>query len=114
MADSDALQLIAEEFVRSLPERMDGVDAAYLALKQDSSNSDSMNDLYHKVHNLAGSSGTFGFKQFSDLARTILNILEPAIKGEVQLDDQIVNSVGPQLAELAKEAATPVQIEDWL
>ena len=114
MADSDALQLIAEEFVRSLPERMDDVDAAYLALKQDSSNSDLMNDLYHKVHNLAGSSGTFGFRQFSDLARTILNILEPAIKGEVQLDDQIVNSVGPQLAELAKEAATPVQIEDWL
>ena len=114
MADSDALQLIAEEFVRSLPERMDDVDAAYLALKQDSSNSDLMNDLYHKVHNLPGSSGTFGFRQFSDLARTILNILEPAIKGEVQLDDQIVNSVGPQLAELAKEAATPVQIEDWL
>ncbi|MBT3703858.1 MAG: hypothetical protein HOE62_21125 [Alphaproteobacteria bacterium] len=113
-AESEALQLIADEFVNSLPERMTAIEMAFDTLAKAPSEADLLNDFYHKVHNLAGSSGTFGFSQFSEIARKILNFLEPSIKGLSPLTDDVIRIVDPVLQELILESRAPVQLEGWL
>jgi chemotaxis protein histidine kinase CheA len=113
-AKSDALQLIADEFVNSLPERMTAIDAAFDALNKTPTQADLLNDFYHKVHNLTGSSGTFGFSQFSQIARNILILMEVPMKENCPPADDVIQAVKPLLEELNLEAKTPVQLEDWL
>ena len=113
-AKSDALQIIADEFVSSLPERMTAINAACDALSNAPAEAELLNDFYHKVHNLTGSSGTFGFNQFSTIARNILVLLEPAMKEKCPPTDEAVQAVKPLLEELSLEAKAPVQLEDWL
>jgi chemotaxis protein histidine kinase CheA len=112
--ETDALQAIADEFVRSLPARMATTDSAWAALNVPQPTTDALNDFYHQIHNMSGSSGTFGFMQFSQISRKILNILEPAIKGEAGLSAEMISAVGPVLDELKVEAKEPVQVEGWL
>jgi len=112
--ESNALQKIADDFVKLLPGRMQEIDAAYADLCVPAAAQPELDDFYHKVHNLTGSSGTFGFNQFSDIARRILKLLEPAMNGEVELDVNTVKSVSPILEELNAEALAPKQTEGWL
>ena len=115
MADeSDALQKIADEFVQILPERLSAIDDAWTRLNVPSPAIDDMQDFYHRIHNLTGSSGTFGFVRFSMIARSILDVLEPCIKGEIPLSPDLVVAVEPPLQDLKREAADPVQEEGWL
>ena len=115
MADeADALQLIADEFVQTLPERMAGARKAWQALNVPDPTLEALEAFYHSVHNMTGSSGTFGFTTFSNIARKILNVLEPAMKGEVSVTSGLIAPVEDILAELDAEAKAPVQDEDWL
>ena len=112
--NSEALQLIADEFVRTLPDRMQDIHDAHEQLKQSPGVREFLDDFYHKVHNLSGSSGTFGFTLFSQISRDILNILEPAIKGETELNAEMLVAIDPALSDLDVEARAPVQTEGWL
>jgi chemotaxis protein histidine kinase CheA len=113
-AKPDALQLIADEFVGSLPERMTAIDAAFDTLLKAPNEADLLHDFYHKVHNLTGSSGTFGFSQFSMIARNILILLEPSMKEKSPPTDGSIQAVKLLLEEFNLEAKAPVQLEDWL
>ena len=112
--ESSALQQIADEFVKLLPGRMQDIEEAYAVLCKPAATQPDLESFYHKVHNLTGSSGTFGFNQFSEIARRILKLLEPAMNGEVELDVNTIKSVSPLLEELNKEALSPTQTEGWL
>jgi len=118
-AEREALQLIADEFVKTLPGRMiqvrdDWEELNRIAAPENSELPPLLHDFYHQVHNMTGSSGTFGFTQLSQIGRQILNILEPALKAQTPLTREMIQTVGPILAEMEVEARAPVQIEGWL
>ncbi len=71
---NERLQALKQAYVEGLPERIGEIDALAASIRQDPGSEkgrEGLDALYHLVHKLSGSGGTFGFPAISDAAQLI-------------------------------------------
>ena len=70
------LKTLTENFLRSLPERVQLIESLWPKVQSGQYTMDEMNTLHRTTHSLAGSGATFGFPEISDTARAAERILK--------------------------------------
>jgi HPt (histidine-containing phosphotransfer) domain-containing protein len=102
----DALQVqlakLRAKYGLALPGKIDGLTAAVAALNESA---------YRQAHTLAGSSGTYGFPEIGDAARSLEGILKETLESRAPLSPNRkleVDGLLASLRELAAEAARKV------
>jgi len=112
---AEALQVqlakLRKKFGLALPGKTSAIGAAVASLVAGPWNEQACADAHRQAHSLAGSSGTYGFPEIGDVARTVEALLKqslesrallsPAQKGQI---DRLIQD----LRDLAAEAAQRV------
>ncbi len=71
---NERLKALKQAYVEGLPERIGEIDALAASIRHDPGSEkgrEGLDALYHLVHKLSGSGGTFGFPAISDAAQLI-------------------------------------------
>lgn len=78
--DSDefaaSLKALTENYLRSLPGRMETIDTLWAKLQAGNYSEDDLYELHRTIHSLAGSGATFGFPGISRTARPAEQLLK--------------------------------------
>ena len=83
---SPKLLKLIEMYRGSLPGKQREIDGAWQAAAAADWNSDELKPLYHLVHKLAGSAGSYGFRELSEQTRKLDRRLSDTLAGEGPLD----------------------------
>ncbi|HTT37063.1 MAG TPA: response regulator [Burkholderiales bacterium] len=69
--NANALEQITEEFVRSLPGKLEEIASLWRSVNEEGAPPDLLDTLHRKVHSLVGSAGTFGLGRVAEAARAL-------------------------------------------
>ena len=96
---ADAFRELTLLFQTSLPERLVEIEAAWDQAKLAGARREGIRKLHRLLHSLVGTSGTFGFKQLSEKARSIEYTVE-ALMATDMFSDENLNQLAFELGEL--------------
>ncbi len=113
-AARDKLKALSDEFLGVLPDRMSAIEQTCHPLIAPIWDAPDIDAHYRTIHNLAGSSGTFGFNELSAAARAVLDVLEPLLGGDCEVTPQIREAFEAAMNDFRSAADNPVQDEKWL
>ncbi len=111
---TEKLKALSGEFLGVLPERMAAVEQTNQALTGPIWDAPDIDSHYRSVHNLAGSSGTFGFVELSAAARTVLEILEPLMGAKFEVTAKVRDEFEKAMADFRSAAENPIADDAWL
>ena len=80
---ADTFRELTVLFQTSLPERLVEIEATWDQAKLAGASQESIRKLHRLLHSLVGTSGTFGFKQLSEKARSIEYTVEALMATDV-------------------------------
>lgn len=101
------LQALRDDYVAQLPQRITEIVRAWQS--RDIALPSELQDLYRKVHSLAGGAGTFGMPALGEQARLIEDLLRPLLKDDTDLLDTLAADVSAAIDILRQSAgAAPV------
>ena len=86
---ADTFRELTVLFQTSLPGRLVEIEAAYDQAKLEGARQESIRKLHRLLHSLVGTSGTFGFKQLSEKARSIEYTVEALMATDVFSDEDL-------------------------
>ena len=96
---ADTFRELTVLFQTSLPGRFVEIDAAWGQAKLAGARRESIRKLHRLLHSLVGTSGTFGFKQLSEKARSIEYTVETLMATDV-FSDEGLEQLASELGEL--------------
>ena len=85
---SPKLQKLIEMYRDGLGDKQTDIDAAWARASDAGWQGESLKALYDLVHKLAGSSGSYGFRDLSEVARVLDRRLSDTVAGETTFDPQ--------------------------
>ncbi len=83
---SPALKKVIAAYARELPAKFAEIQRTWEQAAAEQWPADQLEELYHQVHKLAGSSGSYGFKDVSLAARALDRALSDVRAGEATWD----------------------------
>ena len=86
---ADTFRELTVLFQTSLPGRLVEIEAAWDQAKLVDARRESIRKLHRLLHSLVGTSGTFGFKQLSEKARSIEYTVEALMATDVFSDEDL-------------------------
>lgn len=87
MSEFDAeLKRIGDNYIKHLPTVITQIESVWRALRKNSSDKNSYDDLFHLIHNLSGSAGIFGCPEIGDIARKMQELLSSNTIHDVGLE----------------------------
>ncbi len=86
---SDFLQMFLDE----TEEQLDGLVETMLALEQDSTKREDLNEAFRLIHSIKGSAGMMGFDSITALTHHLENRFERFRSGTEQLDERTMSVV---------------------
>lgn len=81
---SPALQKLLEQFGRQLPDKLAEIKQLHDSTGADDASA--LQDYYTAVHRIAGSSGSYGYKDVSESARILDRYLSDVLAGECRYE----------------------------
>ena len=96
---ADTFRELTVLFQTSLPGRLVEIEATWDQAKLAGANQESIRKLHRLLHSLVGTSGTFGFKQLSEKARSIEYTVETLMATDV-FSDEGLKQLASELGEL--------------
>ena len=75
---SDVLESLKDEFIETLPERLESIESHILGLKDDSD----VENLLRIVHSLKGAAGTHGFHIFTKISHQMEDMMSELIESK--------------------------------
>ena len=96
---ADTFRELSLLFQTSLPGRLIEIEAAWDQAKLTDAHGESIRKLHRLLHSLVGTSGTFGFKQLSEKARSIEYTVETLMATDV-FSDEGLKQLAFELGEL--------------
>lgn len=96
------LQALRDDFAAQLPGRISDIEHAWLS--REAATPDELQELYRRVHSLAGAAGTFGMPELGAQARRVEDQIRPFLKGE-RLDPDAAEteiSINADIAQLRR------------
>lgn len=92
-------------FFAEAAEHLESMESLLLALDHESPDDEQLNAVFRTAHSIKGSAGTFGFGDMADLTHVLEGLLDKVRKGELPLNDELVDAcleardvLGAQLA----------------
>ena len=101
-----SLEILREDYKNKLPDKINQINEMWQNLL-DNPNLDNVTLFHFKIHNLHGASGTYGFTQLSEHAKSIENLIKPLL----DKPDQI-NQISTQVTDLLKSLSSQIDRED--
>ena len=86
---ADTFRELTVSFQTSLPGRLVEIEATWDLTKLAGASQESIRKLHRLLHSLVGTSGTFGFKQLSEKARSIEYTVEALMATDVFSDEDL-------------------------
>jgi HPt (histidine-containing phosphotransfer) domain-containing protein len=106
---ADALQAqlakLRKKYGLALPEKISGIAAAVAPLFSGAWEESLCSTAYRQVHSLAGSSGTYGFPEISEVARAAEALLKQSLDARRPLPPAQQSQVDDLMAKLREMAA---------
>ena len=90
---SDDMSEYLQTFLDETEEQLDDLVETLLALEQDSTNSDDLNEAFRLIHSIKGSAGMMGFENIAVLTHHLENHFERFRSGFARLDEHTMNLV---------------------
>ena len=79
-------------FFAEAAEHLESMESLLLALDHDSPDDEQLNAVFRTAHSIKGSAGTFGFNDMADLTHVLEGLLDRVRKGELPLNDELVDA----------------------
>ena len=86
---ADTFRELTVSFQTSLPGRLVEIEATWDLTKLAGASQESIRKLHRLLHSLVGTSGTFGFKQLSEKARSLEYTVEALMATDVFSDEDL-------------------------
>ena len=80
-----------QEFVQEAKSHVDNVESGLLRLSEDSSNAETINDIFRAVHSIKGSAGFFNLKKIISLSHTFENIFGEVRNGSLTITAEMTD-----------------------
>ncbi|HAM52751.1 MAG TPA: hypothetical protein DCP92_19410 [Nitrospiraceae bacterium] len=90
---TEKLKLLQKNYLKQLPERLEEIDACYMALLRDPGVNEVIRNLHRLAHSIKGSSASFGFKRVSTAALSLDKFLRPFVENGTQITAEILAEV---------------------
>ena len=87
----EKLLQMQQSFKNKLPERLSGIETAWLLLQKQKSKD--FADLHLKIHSLVGAAGTFGASMVSIAARKLESEIKLLVNNEITLDSDVIEQI---------------------
>jgi len=94
------IERLRHSFFAELPDRLDVVDKDFNQLELDPNNSNIQKELHRKIHNIKGTSASFGLKALSHIAIQIESLLKKIIEESHIVDEAIIGNIQSMLFQL--------------
>ncbi|MDR4516617.1 MAG: diguanylate cyclase [Nitrosomonas sp.] len=104
----EKMHLLADAFIKKLPEKVQDLEAMWQNLQNEWS-VETLQKVHRKVHGLVGSSKTFGFEELSHIADSLEQELKVLLKDKTPIDEQKKNEIHSQVQALDQLAINPDQ-----
>jgi len=101
---AEQMAILRNGYLERLPEELDALNALAGAIQANKHDRDSLDDLYHRLHKLAGSGGTFGLAELSSRARSLEHQVKLWINNSLEVLDK--NALQAFVADVAALATT--------
>lgn len=79
-------------FFAEAAEHLESMESLLLALDHDSPDDEQLNAVFRTAHSIKGSAGTFGFNDMADLTHVLEGLLDRVRKGELPLNDELIDA----------------------
>ena len=101
------LNLLNQDYVNSLPEKIQQIESLWKKITKDESNSEELNKLYQCIHSLNGSGATFGYTILSEIAEIIEILIKPLMQNGLLPSLEQQSHISKLLIKLRKAAIEP-------
>jgi len=106
----DEMKTLRESYAAELPEKLSSIDDAWEAFDCGKGDPEQLESIYHMVHDLAGSGGTFGLKDLSIAARNLEMLIKDLIDSGHSLSQEHLKKIKSLMTELHSAAAEPKEL----
>ena len=101
----DEMKTLRESYAAELPVKLSYIDDTWEAFDCGKGDPEQLESIYHMVHDLAGSGGTFGLKDLSIAARNLEMLIKDLIDSGHSLNQEHRKKIKSLMAELHSAAA---------